>query len=321
MHFELDDETTLLQRTVRDFASAEVAPVAEELDREKRFPYELVSKMGELGWMGIPFPESVGGAGGDTLAYALAVEELTRVDSSVAITLCAHTSLGTQPIYLFGSEEQKREWLPRLCAGELLGAFGLTEPDAGSDAGHAPAVLRRLPRAAGEPARAARCRLQAVPAHPRHRAHRRRRDGRRPRPGGTRRGAEVRQAAPRLRQADLQVPGDSVQARRHVHRDRGGAAARLQGRAGEGRQAQLHADRGAGQAEDRPPGRSLRRGGRADTRRLRLHRGVPRLPLLPRREDPHNRRGHRRGAADGHRTRARRVITRFRWSGPTGWKA
>ena len=85
--------------------------------------------------MGIPFPEEYGGAGGDTLAYALAVEELTRVDSSVAITLCAHTSLGTQPIYLFGSEEQKREWLPRLCAGERLGAFGLTEPEAGSDAG------------------------------------------------------------------------------------------------------------------------------------------------------------------------------------------
>jgi alkylation response protein AidB-like acyl-CoA dehydrogenase len=86
--------------------------------------------------MGIPFPEEYGGAGGDTLAYALAVEELTRVDSSVAITLCAHTSLGTQPIYVFGSEEQKREWMPRLCAGELLGAFGLTEPEAGSDAGN-----------------------------------------------------------------------------------------------------------------------------------------------------------------------------------------
>ena len=86
--------------------------------------------------MGIPFPEEYGGGGGDTLAYALAVEELTRVDSSVAITLCAHTSLGTQPIYLFGSEEQKREWMPRLCAGERLGAFGLTEPEAGSDAGN-----------------------------------------------------------------------------------------------------------------------------------------------------------------------------------------
>ena len=86
--------------------------------------------------MGIPFPEEYGGGGGDTLAYALAVEELTRVDSSVAITLCAHTSLGTQPIYLFGSEAQKREWLPRLCSGERLGAFGLTEPEAGSDAGN-----------------------------------------------------------------------------------------------------------------------------------------------------------------------------------------
>src|SRR5919107_5934229 len=105
MLFDLDDDTQLLQRTVREFAEGEVAPVAEELDRTKAFPYEIVRKMGELGWMGIPFPEDVGGAGGDTLAYALAVEELTRVDSSVAITLCAHTSLGTQPIHLFGSEE------------------------------------------------------------------------------------------------------------------------------------------------------------------------------------------------------------------------
>ncbi|HEY3727038.1 MAG TPA: acyl-CoA dehydrogenase family protein [Solirubrobacteraceae bacterium] len=136
MLFDLDDDTTLLQRTVRDFAEAEVAPAAGELDRTKSFPYEIVAKMAELGWMGIPFPESVGGAGGSTLQYAIAVEELTRVDSSVAITLCAHTSLGTQPIYLYGSEEQKREWLPRLCAGEILGAFGLTEPEAGSDAGN-----------------------------------------------------------------------------------------------------------------------------------------------------------------------------------------
>src|SRR5438270_7384804 len=86
--------------------------------------------------MGMPCPEGYGGGGGDSLAYAIAVEELTRVDSSVAITLCAHTSLGTQPIYLFGSEEQKREWLPQLCSGERLGAFGLTEPEAGSDAGN-----------------------------------------------------------------------------------------------------------------------------------------------------------------------------------------
>ncbi|HEX9480547.1 MAG TPA: acyl-CoA dehydrogenase family protein [Solirubrobacteraceae bacterium] len=136
MDFDLSPDHELIRRTVRDFARSEVAPLAEELDRTKSFPYEIVRKLGELNLMGIPFPEEYGGGGGDTLAYALAVEELTRVDSSVAITLCAHTSLGTQPIYLFGSEEQKREWLPRLCAGELLGAFGLTEPEAGSDAGN-----------------------------------------------------------------------------------------------------------------------------------------------------------------------------------------
>jgi short-chain 2-methylacyl-CoA dehydrogenase len=136
MDFDLGDEHRLIQRTVRDFAAQEVAPVAEELDREHRFPYEIVAKLGELGLMGIPFPQRYGGGGGDSLAYALAVEELTRVDSSVAITLCAHTSLGTQPIYLFGSEAQKEEWLPRLTSGEILGAFGLTEPEAGSDAGN-----------------------------------------------------------------------------------------------------------------------------------------------------------------------------------------
>lgn len=111
-----------------------MAPVAAELDRTEAFPLEIVAKLGELGWMGIPFPEEVGGAGGDTLSYALVVEELARVDSSVAITLCAHTSLGTQPVYLYGSEAQRAEWLPQLTAGRVLGAFGLTEPEAGSDA-------------------------------------------------------------------------------------------------------------------------------------------------------------------------------------------
>src|SRR5580704_6668568 len=134
--FDLSPDHELIRRTVREFAEGEVAPVAEELDRTKSFPYEIVAKLGALNLMGIPFPEEYGGGGGDTLAYALAVEELTRVDSSVAITLCAHTSLGTQPIYVFGSEEQKREWMPRLCSGERLGAFGLTEPEAGSDAGN-----------------------------------------------------------------------------------------------------------------------------------------------------------------------------------------
>jgi alkylation response protein AidB-like acyl-CoA dehydrogenase len=136
VNFDLSDDHRLLQETVRDFARNEVAPVAEELDREKRFPYEIVGKLGELGLMGIPFPEEYGGAGGDSLAYTIAVEELARIDSSVAITMCAHTSLGTQPIYLFGSEEQKQTYMPDLCAGRRVGAFGLTEPEAGSDAGN-----------------------------------------------------------------------------------------------------------------------------------------------------------------------------------------
>src|ERR671924_1819106 len=134
MDFELTDEQRLLRDTVRDFARQEVAPVAEELDRTHSFPYELVAKMGELGLMGLPIPEEYGGAGGDTLSYAIAVEELTRVDSSVAITMAAHTSLGTMPILLFGNEEQKQRWLPELASGKKLAAFGLTEPGAGSDA-------------------------------------------------------------------------------------------------------------------------------------------------------------------------------------------
>jgi alkylation response protein AidB-like acyl-CoA dehydrogenase len=135
VNYDLGDEQELVRRTVREFAETRVAPVAAELDREARFPYELVAALGELGFMGLPVPEEYGGAGGDTLSYAIAVEELARVDSSVAITVAAHTSLGTMPILLFGSEEQKREWLPRLASGRALAAFGLTEPDAGSDSG------------------------------------------------------------------------------------------------------------------------------------------------------------------------------------------
>ncbi|MBV8598197.1 MAG: acyl-CoA dehydrogenase family protein [Actinobacteria bacterium] len=135
MNFELSDEQQLVRDTVREFAQTRVAPVAAELDRESRFPYELVEEMSELGLMGIPIPEEYGGAGADTVTYALAVEELTRIDSSVAITMAAHTSLGTMPIYLFGTEEQKQEWLPQLASGKALAAFGLTEPNAGSDAG------------------------------------------------------------------------------------------------------------------------------------------------------------------------------------------
>ena len=136
MNFDLSDEQKLLRDTVREFALAEVKPVAEELDREKRFPYEIVEKLGGLGLMGIPFPQEYGGGGADTLSYVLAVEELARIDSSVCITMAAHTSLGTMPIYLWGSDEQKSEWLPRLCTGEKLASFGLTEPEAGSDAGN-----------------------------------------------------------------------------------------------------------------------------------------------------------------------------------------
>jgi alkylation response protein AidB-like acyl-CoA dehydrogenase len=136
MDFELSDEQRLLRDTVRDFARNEVAPCAAELDETKQFPYELVEKMGALGLMGIPFPAEYGGGGADTLSYALAVEELARIDSSVAITMAAHTSLGTMPIHLWGDEEQREEWLPQLCSGQRLAAFGLTEPEAGSDAGN-----------------------------------------------------------------------------------------------------------------------------------------------------------------------------------------
>jgi short/branched chain acyl-CoA dehydrogenase len=133
--FDLSDEHDLLRQTVREFAEERIAPIAEELDREHRFPYEIVAELAELGLMGIPIPDEHGGAGGDTLSYAIAIEELTRIDSSVAITVAAHTSLGTMPILLYGTGEQKEEWLPDLASGRKLAAFGLTEPGAGSDAG------------------------------------------------------------------------------------------------------------------------------------------------------------------------------------------
>jgi short-chain 2-methylacyl-CoA dehydrogenase len=135
MDLDLSHEHELVRDTVRDFAREKVAPVAEELDREHRFPYDLVAELAELGLMGMTIPEDYGGAGADTVSYAIAIEELTRVDSSVAITVAAHHSLGTLPIYYFGSEEQKRQWLPELASGKKLAAFGLTEPGAGSDAG------------------------------------------------------------------------------------------------------------------------------------------------------------------------------------------
>src|SRR3954453_3788629 len=119
--FDLTDEQTAIQRLARDFAEGEVKPIAEDIDREHRFPYEVIAKAAEIGLMGIPYDEAYGGGGADNLAYALAIEELARVDSSVAITICAHISLGTYPIYAFGSEEQKAAYLPEICSGRSCG--------------------------------------------------------------------------------------------------------------------------------------------------------------------------------------------------------
>jgi len=131
----LNAEQEQLRQTVAAFARDVVAPVSAHHDATKTFPYEVVRQMGELGLFGLPFPEEYGGMGGDLFALCLALEELGRVDQSVAITLEAGVSLGAMPIFRFGNESQKEEWLPRLCAGRALGAFGLTEPGAGSDAG------------------------------------------------------------------------------------------------------------------------------------------------------------------------------------------
>ncbi|MEA5358378.1 acyl-CoA dehydrogenase family protein [Amycolatopsis sp., V23-08] len=133
--FRLDEEYEALRKTVEDFAHAEVAPVIGDLYEKEEFPYAIVAKMGEMGLFGLPFPEEFGGMGGDYFALCLALEELARVDSSVAITLEAGVSLGAMPIYRFGTQEQKEHWLPSLCEGTALGGFGLTEPGGGSDAG------------------------------------------------------------------------------------------------------------------------------------------------------------------------------------------
>jgi butyryl-CoA dehydrogenase len=136
MNFDLTDEQKAIQSLAREFAQNEVRPRAEEMDREEAFPYELVEKMAELGFMGLPFPEEYGGAGADTVSYALAVMEIARADASTAITMAAHVSLGATPFYLFGSREQKERFLVPLAQGKMLWGFGLTEPNAGSDAGN-----------------------------------------------------------------------------------------------------------------------------------------------------------------------------------------
>ena len=135
MDFELSSEQDAFRKVVRDFADAEIAPHAERWDAEHTFPVETVLAMGELGLFGLPFPEAYGGSDADFTTFCIAIEELGRVDSSMAITLSAGVGLGANPIYRFGSEEQRQTWLPEMLAGRALGAFGLTEPDAGSDAG------------------------------------------------------------------------------------------------------------------------------------------------------------------------------------------
>ena len=134
MDFHLTNEQQMLRKMYREFAENEVKPLAEEIDEEERFPMETVEKMAKLGMMGIPFPKKYGGAGGTNVAYALAVEELAKVCGTTSVIVCAHTSLCCYPIYAFGTEEQKMKYLPDLLSGRKIGAFGLTEPNAGSDA-------------------------------------------------------------------------------------------------------------------------------------------------------------------------------------------
>ncbi len=135
MNFELNEEQKMIQKIVRDFAEKELKPIAGELDETGRFPTEILAKMGEMGLFGLPFSEEYGGSGAGYLAYAIAVEEISRACASTGITYAAHCSIGTGPIYLFGTEEQKKKWVPPAAQGKIFCAFGLTEPNAGSDAG------------------------------------------------------------------------------------------------------------------------------------------------------------------------------------------
>ncbi len=387
MDFRLNDDHEALRKTVEDFARTVVAPRAAEMDETGEFPYDIVEQMGEMGLFGLPFPEEYDGMGGDYFALCLAFEELARVDSSVAITLEAGVSLGAMPVYRFGTEEQKREWLPQLAAGKALGAFGLTEPGGGTDAG---ATRTRARLDDGEwVIDGTKCFITNA-GHRHHRAghgdrgHRR---GRRPQgdlldPGAgaarrasrvapkyskvgwhasdtremsfsgcrvpeanllgergrgyanflsildegriaiaalavgsgaglRRRVAEVRQGAARVRRADrayqaIQFKIADMEMRTHTARlayyD---AAARMLRRravqeAGGHRQAVRVGDRG----DQRPRGD-------ADPRRLRVHERVPGGPVLAGLQDPGDRRGHVRGAADAHRARARALGQRF----------
>lgn len=139
----LTEDHVAVRQMVRDFAVAEVAPLAAALDEEARFPHETIAKLAELGLLGVPFPEALGGAGLDYVAYSIVVEELSRACGTTGITVAAHTSLGTAPIYHFGTKTQRERWVPRLASGEILGAFALTEPEAGSDAKATRVTARR----------------------------------------------------------------------------------------------------------------------------------------------------------------------------------
>src|SRR5450759_2034183 len=147
MDFKFTEEHLLIKQTVRDFAEKEIAPRAEDIDSTDKFPTDIFTRMGDLGILGIPFAEAYGGSGGDYLSLLIALEEIARVSGSVAIILDAHTSLCCEPIYQFGTEEQKKKYLPSLLRGDKIGAFGLTEPQAGSDAG---ATRTRAVRDGGE---------------------------------------------------------------------------------------------------------------------------------------------------------------------------
>ncbi len=143
MDFDLSPEHTLLRDTIRDFMRSEVAPVVDQHERERRFPVEMVRRLGEMGWLGIPIPEDEGGAGLDTLAYAIAIEEIGRVWGSLGLIVAAHTSLGCGPLHLAGTAEQKARYLVPMASGQVIGAYGLTESGAGSDAGGTRTTARR----------------------------------------------------------------------------------------------------------------------------------------------------------------------------------
>ena len=135
MDFDLSPEHALLRSTIRDFMVKEVAPVVDEHEQARRFPVEIVRRLGEMGWLGIPYPEDEGGAGLDTLAYAIAIEEIGRVWGSLGLIVAAHTTLGCGPLHLAGTAEQKERFLVPMASGRVIGGYGLTEPGAGSDAG------------------------------------------------------------------------------------------------------------------------------------------------------------------------------------------